>query len=253
MIDLDLAELTDFWCPESLVAGTQAVLDGEYDCPTFNPSRVGHPLRILDIGANIGGFTRRALMQYPGCTVTAYEPHNGNATLYRQNCPGVELVEAAVVECGTSRVRLYEGLDTGQSSLVCRGGQRRDVSFEVETYEAKWLPPCDLMKLDCEGCEREILRAYSHLDSVAAIALEWHSWQDQFVLGAFLIERGFRLVGQKVDDIGKKYGRHSGLLKFVRPEFRETCGACHLPTGQRAGFRRADGQFECVECDEVFA
>ncbi len=53
------------------------VLNGSYDVP-FNP-----PIAptILDLGANIGAFTRWAAERWPRCTIHCYEPHPANFAL----------------------------------------------------------------------------------------------------------------------------------------------------------------------------
>ncbi len=239
--------------------GLAEVLEGEYRVEVFDATKLGRPPVIIDAGANIGAFTAWARHEYPGCEVHAYEPHPRNARLFRLNHPDVDFSEAAIVNSGEEKrldkVTFYEGADgCGMGSLVCSGGQQRGVTYEVATVEAADLPPCDFLKVDTEGSEMPILGGYRHLDGVKVVALEWHSWDDQFYLGAFLASRGFRCVHQNVrpplDNMGERFWGHYGLLKFVRPEFLTECTACHVGPGLRRGFACADGTFGCRECGD---
>jgi FkbM family methyltransferase len=241
----------NFFCPEGLRDGCEEVFNGEYDIPTLTFEKLGQPPVILDLGANIGAFTRRALALWPDAKVIAYEPHPVNARFFRLNCPSVELHEVAVVNTRgepCTQVTLFDGISTGQASLDCRGGQKADEALTVAAMQASSLPECDLLKIDTEGCELPILFGYPHLAGVKAVALEFHYWADQFYIGAHLAYGGFRCVGQKVDA-----GRNSGVLLFVRQEFREQCRECRLDDGRRRGYRMANGMFGCIECEDTFA
>ena len=248
--------------------GLAEVLEGEYKMEVFDHLKVGRPLVIIDAGANVGAFTVWAQAEYPGCTIHAYEPHPKNISYYRLNCPDVDLVEAAIINSQRAdgevspidEITLYDGCDSvngmsGMASVDCTGGQVRDRSFRVKAVQAADLPPCDLLKIDTEGSEIPILQGYRHLDGVKAVALEWHYWQDQFYLGAFLSSQGFRCVGQEIsdplDNMGERFYGHDGILKFVRPEFLTLCTACHVGDLRR-GFVRADGLRSCRECGDVW-
>jgi FkbM family methyltransferase len=252
----------DFRFPqgESILAwGAQVVLDGEYKIERLTFEKLGRPPIILDGGGNCGSFSRWAQMEYPDCKIIAYEPHPKNATLFRYNNPNVELHEAALVGANETRkeVILFDGIDggedgSGMASLECRGGQKRGTQFTVQAVRADKLPPCDYLKLDIEGLERVVLQGYKHLKTVATVALEFHYRSDQFYIGAHLEKLGFHCVDQKVEHQRDYFGRHSGVLKFLRPEFMVECRECHAEDGRRRGYRRADGMVECRECDAVF-
>jgi len=249
--------------------GLQEVLDGEYRIDVLDIAKLGRPPVLIDAGANIGAFTKWAQFEYPGCTVHAYEPHPINIGWYRKNCPDVDLVEAAIVNCQRADgemvplddVPLFDGADSdtgmsGMASLECTGGQRPDKTFRVRTVSAADLPPCDLLKIDTEGSEIPILQGYKHLDGVIAVMLEWHEWSDQFYIGAFLASRGFRCVEQRIreplETMGERFWGHYGTLKFVRPAFLTECTACRPGPGLRRGFLRADGLRACRECLDVW-
>jgi len=239
-------------------SGLAEVLNGEYRMDVLTFERLGRPPVVLDIGANIGAFTVWAEDEWPGCTVHAYEPHPKNAAMYRLNCPHIPLVEAAVVhQHDQPEITLYDGADGfGMASVICSGGQKVDTTFQVKAFQAADLPPCDFLKIDTEGSELPILAGYKHIDQVAAVALEWHDWQDQFHLGSYLAMQGFRCIEQRIreplHEMGEIFWGHYGTLKFVRPAFMKECRACHLRPGVRRGWTRADGAYACRECMDVW-
>lgn len=258
-LPVDPAVYEGFVFPEGFGYGVREVLDGEYDIPHLTFEKLGRAPVAIDAGGNCGSFSFWVRKRFPGIRVIAYEPHPKNVPYFRRNCPDVELHEVALVASGFSgqTVTLFDGIDgdetgSGQASLECRGGQKLDVTFEVPALQASKLPPCDLLEIDTEGWEKQILFGYKHLKDVAAVMLEFHTRKDQFVLGAYLEERGFHCVDQLVDKPRDRYGRTYGLLKFMRPEFMTECAECRMADGRRRGYLRTDGRYECVYCDQIF-
>jgi FkbM family methyltransferase len=197
---------------DNVRAGIDGVLAGAYDVPGLVFST---PPRILDIGGHVGSATVRFAQQYPGARIHTYEPSPANAHFCEQNVAGIStLVRAAVVGPGKpATVRLYDGKqNTGQRSIY-QLGEQLTTGVDVPTVSADTLPPCEILKADCEGCELEILRAYPHLGGVRAIMLEWHRDEDYRELLRWLPSLGFELVR----DTAK--GAHVGdrNLIFVRP------------------------------------
>jgi FkbM family methyltransferase len=250
----------DFKIPDGFGWGVDEVFAGEYDIPWLTFAKLGREPIVLDCGANCGSFSRWMGDRLPDARVIAYEPHPKNAALFRRNCPEVELHEVAIVGERDQRkvVTLFDGVDgtvdgSGQASLECRGGQRAHSSFDVTSLSAAKLPPCDWLKIDTEGAEKEILFGYKHIKGVGAVCLEFHRRADLFVLGAWLCERGFICTDLKVDKPRERFGRHWGVMKFMRPEYMTECPECHREEGRRQGFYRGkDGMFECIECGDVF-
>jgi FkbM family methyltransferase len=107
------------------------------------------PLRILDLGANIGLFAIAMLGRYPGSTVTALEPDEQNAeVLARVIDPKHVIRAAAAAQDGT--VGFTSG-GFGVSHTDPEGEQVRAV--DVFPY----LASADLAKIDIEGSEWELL------------------------------------------------------------------------------------------------
>jgi FkbM family methyltransferase len=138
---------------------------------------VGRPLRILDIGANIGLFGLWALGRWPDATVDGYEPEPRNAAMHHatiaRNGRGASwrLHEAAAGDrAGTLRFA---------AGRYAMGGPAQpgdphaiDVPM-VDVLDA--VDAADLVKIDAEGGEWAILGDPRFASTQArAIALEYH-------------------------------------------------------------------------------
>lgn len=185
------AELAE--CPDDLL-GLVEVLDGGYDIHGLEFEQAP---KVLDIGANVGAFAVFIRKRYPGAWVGCYEPHPAMAALCRRNAPEAEVVEAAVVGVeGEATAELCDGpFNQGERSIrPVEGVHKTEGALSVSTVHASKLPICDILKIDTEGCEREILENYAHLDHVSAVMTEWHSVADYQWMRAFLHEKGFLCV-----------------------------------------------------------
>ena len=138
--------------------------------------------------------------------------------LLRDNAPaGAELHEVAVVgkDLGGSRF-LYDGPigNPGMNTLHRNPAHHRESGTDVRAIEAQTLPACDILKVDTEGCEREIIDSYPHLAGCTAVLVEWHTQDDYQYLIRKLRGAGFALVGDK------SAGKHTGEqeLLFVRQD-----------------------------------
>ena len=202
--------------------GIEVVLAGSYE-PGADVV-FEKPPRILDLGAHVGSFSVWAMSRWPGAQITAYEPHPTSAHYARVNTEGmgVEVVPYAVVnDCvpattdgieHDAHVLLYEGKDnTGQRSIYQLGEQLTD-SVIAKAIHASTLPPCDILKIDTEGCELDILRAFDHLATVRVLMVEWHRQEDYKELLSWLPTLGFEL---RRDDTRGAWQADRNLI-FVR-------------------------------------
>jgi FkbM family methyltransferase len=136
------------------------------------------PLRIGDLGANIGLFGVFALGRWPVASMRSYEPDPANAVLLRATVAAndtVALWELAPV--AVSNVDTTATFETGmlsESRLAGAGHSAAD-TIEVPVVDVFTQPPVDLLKIDIEGAEWALLgdaRLASH--PARAIVLEWH-------------------------------------------------------------------------------
>lgn len=176
-------------CPASMRPHANAVLQGEYALP--RGYRIEPPIRVLDIGANVGAFALWARETWPGCELDCYEPHPENVALLRRNVahlrPGVTIHDHAVVEDPDARsVFLFDGRNNCGESSIWLGDEQRESGRMVDAMPANDLPPADVVKVDTEGAELAILRGYLHLDRALVVMLEYHRYFDQWAIGALL-------------------------------------------------------------------
>jgi FkbM family methyltransferase len=118
---------------------------------------------IIDIGANIRLFTLYAKSRWPNAKILAFEPEGDNFAALSDN---VRKNSLASVECfrlgvsaGCGTVDLFKHpKNSGGHSIHYHHGN----AVSIETVNLDWIlnkfdGEVDLLKMDCEGCEREIL------------------------------------------------------------------------------------------------
>ncbi len=141
---------------------------------------------VLDLGANVGGFSLRAAQANARCKVVAYEPDPSNQEVFRFNMwlnnhlrGRIELIPKAVAHYEGTAVFNCNAINPAGSSLVAYGPECTKTSVGVENLEAV-LAACAstsiVVKMDIEGSEFEIVRTlpgniWSH---VRCLAMEIH-------------------------------------------------------------------------------
>jgi FkbM family methyltransferase len=150
---------------------------GHYDLPlpvSDVLAGVGRPLRVADVGANIGLFGTHTRRLFPDAAITAFEPHPANAAILRRtiaaNGGGRDwrLIEAcADIRDGHASFSLDEfttsRIEPSPEAITVRA---------VDVFE---FLDVDFLKVDAEGAEWRLL-ADPRFASVpaAAVALEYH-------------------------------------------------------------------------------
>ena len=175
----------------------------EYELPSAvarvldEPAR---PLRVVDLGANIGLFGAYALTRYPDATVVAVEPDPANAAIHTR----------AIGANPSSRWTLIEAAATAVSGTMrfSPGSFTRshaaDLDEDAIVVDAEDVLPlmqrADLVKIDIEGGEWAILADPRFGDGEArAIVLEYHpddcpSTEPRNEAERFLVSAGFEIV-----------------------------------------------------------
>lgn len=139
---------------------------------------------VLDLGANIGGFTNRAISE-GAQFVTAFEPDEFNFNLLTINSArhNVELVRAAVIDIEAEFVTFNM---SGSGNSACSGTVNKHSrtlvnntvparSFESVLNEVK----PDLIKMDVEGAEFDLLDSCEIPECVKDIAIEFHCFKKE--------------------------------------------------------------------------
>ncbi|MEP6690225.1 MAG: FkbM family methyltransferase [Gemmatimonadaceae bacterium] len=166
---------------------------------------------VIDIGANIGGFTVWAA--HRGARVIAYEPFAENYLALRRNVRRnrltATLVRAAVRDAaGTSE--LFLPSDEGHSGRysVHPGRGNRTIPVSCVSLDAVFaehaLEGVDLLKIDCQGSEYEILYGASAdtLSKTRAIIVECERFPERADWSLDALRRHLEGVGFATDTRG---------------------------------------------------
>ena len=202
-------------------------LDQAFLQPHFDPPEevdkvlrtAPRPLRVVDLGANIGLFGVQLSGAFSDARIVAFEPDQANATVLRSVIESNrashrwEVVEAAAAT-RDGLVRFQVG-DFGVSRVVDDKASAPEVPA-VDIF--RYLKEVDLVKMDIEGAEWEIL-ADDRLSDVAArvMNVEYHGhmcpYPDPAGSATQLLQRaGFRVKP------GPLLGDREGILWAWKPQ-----------------------------------
>ena len=167
----------------------EVFVDAEYDA-AIAAALANHassrPLRIVDLGANVGFFTlrvfdrlRAAGLKDALCTVTAIDAHPGVLEVLRTRIhvdnPLADRVQivAGLVGRSSGEARFYPSADSpGESSIARRTGHGgMDLAFIdlVRLFDA--VPEIDLLKCDVEGAELSVIEHYPNVLAKTRVAV----------------------------------------------------------------------------------
>lgn len=141
--------------------------------------------RVLDLGANVGGFSRMALDQ-GAALVTSVEPCPFNFEILKLNAPGATHIWAGAVPDDASEIEFTYAVSKRNS--VSSSTQKRrnssDVSIQVPARNILRLLDevrPEVLKCDIEGGEYELLDVMGSIpDYVEQAAFEFHRGSDPF-------------------------------------------------------------------------
>ena len=170
------------------------IAPGEYDHPELPTDGV---YVVLDIGAGWGAFAVWAAKRWPGVAILAYEPHEEAAQLCLRNTINMNCVVfgSAVT---TDKGAVLNGCEDWGAWRTHNEKSGRI----VPTIHPAALPPCDVIKIDCEGCEAEVLGHYGHWERVRAVLWEFHTPDLRKECRDILLARGFRPLAETPEERG---------------------------------------------------
>tara|TARA_R110000751_G_scaffold56017_2_gene119893 strand:- start:321 stop:965 length:645 start_codon:yes stop_codon:yes gene_type:complete len=116
--------------------------------------------RVLDVGANIGTFSRMALNK-GASFVESYEPDLDNSTLAKLNAPEADIKTAALITGKEKEIALYinpTSKNHGNFSTTEYRGREAHMVPAVNFAEVLSEFKPDVIKMDCEGAEYDLLR-----------------------------------------------------------------------------------------------
>lgn len=143
---------------------------------------------VIDVGAHIGTFSLRCAKE-KGCVVYAYEPYLPSFSILVKNINENHL---------ENRVRAFNLAIAGRRevrTLYCVGSNTlyKPVDLVADTVEVNCvtlrdaflnndLTGCDVLKIDCEGAEKEIFcdEFKTTIEQASLILLEWHNYDGAF-------------------------------------------------------------------------
>lgn len=196
----------------------------ELDCYRLRAEPLRPGCLVVDIGAHVGAFSVMSAAQGAG-RVLAFEMDAGNFALLIRNAatwPAIEARHAAVVGRGRVPMGYSATPDNTGGHHVAWHDDQNSVALPDATATLQvllqWLPadmPIDMLKIDCEGCEHEILRACVEdgtLARVQRIAGEYHDFfgDSTASLLELLTRAGFDVEAVPIGDhSGTFYGRRA--------------------------------------------
>lgn len=151
---------------------------------------------VLDIGAHVGVVSTCLALRYPGVRIVAYEPVPAN---YERLCRNVRangvvdrVIPRKLAVTGDGAITVLHGaldVNTGGSSVFVSGGERYETFATTLGQEIDRYGVPALLKIDCEGCEYDVLaEAGPKLSAVRYLVGEFHE-------NDALRERGLSAMG----------------------------------------------------------
>jgi FkbM family methyltransferase len=188
--------------------------DNEYS--TLRVRRHQGPLKIFDIGANIGLYAVYAKFIDPQSVIHCFEPFEGALTLLKSNVKGlcgINLHPYGLFNNEQKASMNIHRFNSGENSIKLNN-QYYDESTSVmlknagSEFDKSGVDYLDILKIDTEGCEVEILESIGdRLSRIDYILVEYHSEAGRRHIDRILSE--FYVFASKSGSIG------NGTVKYI--------------------------------------
>lgn len=163
---------------------------------------------VIDIGANIGAFSVYSGSIAKKGKIYCFEPEKENFNLLKENIKlnGLSNIKAFNLAVGSKEEinQLFLSESSSEHS-VCFPAKATGKSVSVnfisleKIFNDNCLSYCDFMKIDCEGCEYDVLFSAPKkiLEKIKYIALEFHDFKESYrylELKEHLEKNGFKVI-----------------------------------------------------------
>lgn len=171
----------------------EVIKDDCYNIDGLN-YRVKKAQCVVDIGANIGVFSALVHNLNPECKIWAVEPNPNNLGILKENIGSyAKVIDKAITSDGKPvRMAMTDGGIPNTVSCRTEGNRptmdasdfTNDQVVEVESVRFDEMlklydiPRIDILKIDCEGCEEQLLASSDIKNSVKFIVGEFHQHRE---------------------------------------------------------------------------
>jgi FkbM family methyltransferase len=137
--------------------------------------KAASPLRIVDLGANIGLFGAFVLTQYPDASIVAFEPDPANAAIHARAIEANPTKRWTLVQAAAAAAHGTMRFSSGDFTRS-HAAQADEDAIEVAAEDVlPRIQEADLVKIDIEGGEWALLDDPRFAQTEArAVALEYH-------------------------------------------------------------------------------
>ncbi len=186
----------------------------EYSIPGIR--RHNGPIKIFDIGANIGLYAIYMKFVVPNSVIYCFEPSGSSLVLLEvnvRNLTGIHLCPYGLYNKEQEAKMNMHRFNTGENSIKFKNKHYTDsVRVLLKDAGAEFdklkLTHLDVLKIDTEGCEVEILESFGNrLSLIDYILLEYHSEKDRRQIDHFLSD--FYVFESKSEHINR------GTVKYI--------------------------------------
>lgn len=178
------------------------------DCYRIAPWQPNNRVRILDVGAHIGSFTKWTATRLPLAEVWAFEMMPENFALLQANVAGLANVRLQNAALGdrAGGVSVQSGGDNTGGHSANWSGDGETPCFDVAALFDEW-PYIDCLKMDCEGSEFSILSRIASLPGgvrarIGSVRAEVHGPRDSVERVEFkrILEESFPYTSESFND-----------------------------------------------------
>lgn len=151
----------------------------------YNFSNLKQDGIVIDLGANIGGFSIRAAVE-KNCTCFAYEPSKKTYSVLLENIEKnkvqnkIKAFNNAIFSAAETKDYFFYSAHPAGSSLIDNGISEKETINCItiaDVFENNNIKECDFLKMDIEGAEQYVFipKFLKYLNKCKIISFEFHN------------------------------------------------------------------------------